>query len=376
MSFYLRKSLRAGPFRFNLSRSGVGVSVGVPGFRVGSGPRGNYVRVGKAGVYYRTTPGATTTPALLKTPEQPTWQPPVASDVVMEDTTGAAVTALAPTGPGDLVEQLNEAESRFPLAWIAVIATIVLALVASGTLGWIVLVLGLIGSLWLALRDQARRSVVTFYEVEDQSAVWFQSLLDAHRELTAAKGLWRIEAAGAVTTTRDFKVNAGAGTLVSRTKAKATSQGPRALKTNISVPSVTAGKSSLHFLPDRVLVHDGRRFSDVAYSALEVADDVTRFIEDGRVPRDGIQVDTTWKYVNIKGGPDRRYKENPKLPVMAYDRLVLASDGGLAWILDCSRQGAAPALRAAVSSAIDPEIVEGPAVSDSPSPVIADHGTT
>ncbi|MFA4928774.1 MAG: hypothetical protein WC558_09675, partial [Patulibacter sp.] len=159
----------------------------------------------------------------------------------MEDTTGAAVTALAPTGPGDLVEQLNEAESRFPLAWVAVIATIVLALVASGTLGSIILILGLIGSLWLALRDQARRSVITFYEVEDQSAVWFQTLLDAHRELTAAKGLWRIEAAGAVTTTRDFKVNAGAGTLVSRTKAKATSQGPRALKTNISVPSVTAG---------------------------------------------------------------------------------------------------------------------------------------
>jgi hypothetical protein len=36
-SFYLRKSLRAGPFRLNLSRSGIGLSVGVPGFRVGAG---------------------------------------------------------------------------------------------------------------------------------------------------------------------------------------------------------------------------------------------------------------------------------------------------------------------------------------------------
>jgi hypothetical protein len=31
MGFYVRKSLKAGPFRFNLSKSGVGVSAGVPG---------------------------------------------------------------------------------------------------------------------------------------------------------------------------------------------------------------------------------------------------------------------------------------------------------------------------------------------------------
>ncbi|MGI3781861.1 MAG: DUF4236 domain-containing protein, partial [Janthinobacterium lividum] len=38
MGFYLRKSLHAGPFRLNLSKSGVGVSAGVPGFRIGTGP--------------------------------------------------------------------------------------------------------------------------------------------------------------------------------------------------------------------------------------------------------------------------------------------------------------------------------------------------
>ena len=32
MPFYIRKSISAGPFRFNLSRSGVGLSVGVKGF--------------------------------------------------------------------------------------------------------------------------------------------------------------------------------------------------------------------------------------------------------------------------------------------------------------------------------------------------------
>lgn len=55
MGLYLRKSVRVGPLRFNLSRSGIGVSAGIPGLRIGFGPRGNYVHAGKGGLYYRTT---------------------------------------------------------------------------------------------------------------------------------------------------------------------------------------------------------------------------------------------------------------------------------------------------------------------------------
>ena len=55
MGFYLRKSLSVGPFRFNLSKSGVGLSTGIKGFRIGTGPRGNYVHMGRGGIYFRQT---------------------------------------------------------------------------------------------------------------------------------------------------------------------------------------------------------------------------------------------------------------------------------------------------------------------------------
>jgi hypothetical protein len=42
MGLYFRRSVRAGPFRFNFSTSGIGVSAGIPGWRVGTGPRGAY----------------------------------------------------------------------------------------------------------------------------------------------------------------------------------------------------------------------------------------------------------------------------------------------------------------------------------------------
>src|SRR5258708_5999174 len=53
MSWYLKKSFRFGPIRFNLSKSGIGVSGGVKGLRVGTGPRGPYVHAGRGGIYYR-----------------------------------------------------------------------------------------------------------------------------------------------------------------------------------------------------------------------------------------------------------------------------------------------------------------------------------
>jgi hypothetical protein len=52
MGWYFRKSLRAGPVRVNVSKSGIGVSAGVPGAPVGVGPRGPYVAGGLGGLYF------------------------------------------------------------------------------------------------------------------------------------------------------------------------------------------------------------------------------------------------------------------------------------------------------------------------------------
>lgn len=54
MVWFLRKSFKLGPLRFNLSKSGVGVSAGVKGARVGVDARGrSYVHAGRGGLYFR-----------------------------------------------------------------------------------------------------------------------------------------------------------------------------------------------------------------------------------------------------------------------------------------------------------------------------------
>jgi uncharacterized protein DUF4236 len=54
MAFYLRKSLRLGPLRVNLSQYGIGLSAGVRGARFGVDAGGHpYTHLGRHGLYYR-----------------------------------------------------------------------------------------------------------------------------------------------------------------------------------------------------------------------------------------------------------------------------------------------------------------------------------
>lgn len=52
MGWSFRKSVGAGPFRINFSKSGVSYSFGVKGARINTGPRGTYVNFGSNGIYY------------------------------------------------------------------------------------------------------------------------------------------------------------------------------------------------------------------------------------------------------------------------------------------------------------------------------------
>jgi hypothetical protein len=105
----------------------------------------------------------------------------------------------------------------------------------------------------------------------------------------------------------------------------------------MKVPTLKARGKYLVFLPDRVLVKSGTRWSDVEYSHLTVEVSQSRFIESKTPPRDGTKVDERWQYANVKGGPDKRFKNNRRLPVMLYDEVSLTSDTGLSWIIQLSR---------------------------------------
>ena len=80
MAWGFRRSLKlAGPLRLNFSKSGLGLSLGVPGLHVGVNSRGRYVRAGipGTGIYYRKGLGsARPKPAAVAAPSQLQRQTP------------------------------------------------------------------------------------------------------------------------------------------------------------------------------------------------------------------------------------------------------------------------------------------------------------
>jgi len=82
--------------------------------------------------------------------------------------------------------------------------------------------------------------------------------------LTGSQKVWRVVRSGPVATTYQFKINSGVGSIVNRIPATASTNGPKNLSTNVAIPSLIAGNSGLYFLPDCVLVKEGKHCSDVA----------------------------------------------------------------------------------------------------------------
>src|ERR1700761_9418508 len=114
MPFYIRKTVRAGPFRFNLSKSGVGVSVGIKGLRVGTGPRGHYVHAGRGGLYYRASlgggPGGGQRRTAVRPPAAPgrvRRLPSSEPNVEMIAVSSASVLEMTDERYGELLEELN-----------------------------------------------------------------------------------------------------------------------------------------------------------------------------------------------------------------------------------------------------------------------------
>ena len=107
----------------------------------------------------------------------------------------------------------------------------------------------------------------------------------------------------------------------------------------MEIPLIPVGKQTLALMPDRLLVFEPAGVGAIAYEDLTLECAESQFIEDENVPKDATVVGKTWRYVNKKGGPDRRFKDNRELPVCAYDQLHFSSPQGLNELLQLSRRG-------------------------------------
>lgn len=354
MSFYLRKSIGVGPLRFNLSKSGVGVSVGVKGFRVGAGPRGNYVHMGRGGIYYRKTlshPAGSKPLPRARAPEPSSDSAFAQSVGPMEEIESGNVADMVDSSSAELLQELDEKKRKFRMGPVFAVVGLVAAL---GLLisGVDPIIQGGLDICWLAAvylafrRDTLAKTVVLFYDFDPSSERAYEALHSAAGELASCAGCWHVASSGAV---YDRKYHAGASALVARTATTIKRAAPPFLKTNIETISVGVGKQTLFLFPDRILVYASGTVGAIGYDQLRVSVCPTRFIEESP-PRDAHVVGQTWRYVNKSGGPDRRFANNQVLSICLYDEVHLTSASGLNEIIQLSRPGIGIGLEQAVAA--------------------------
>jgi hypothetical protein len=352
MGFYLRKSVTVGPFRFNLSKSGLGLSVGVKGLRLGTGPRGNYVHMGRGGLYYRSAlPGGGSSPRPSLTPNDSHAGEVSGTIRSFQDIDSADTVQLTDASSQDLVDQLT-AKSKvarlFPIALILSMGVFGLLLYERVPDWMIAAAVPVAIMSWLVAlrRDAVARAVVLMYDLDDAVSETYGRLHDAFDGMAASARVWHVRAAASVI---DRKYHAGANEVVTRDVIYIRKGSPPILKTNVEAVLLPAGRQLLAFMPDRLLVFDRTAIAGVDYKNLDVVMTETRFIDDATPPADARIVGVTWRYVNKKGGPDRRFASNPQLPIALYEEIHLKSASGLSELFQCSRPNVGVKLREALS---------------------------
>ena len=125
---------------------------------------------------------------------------------------------------------------------------------------------------------------------------------------------------------------------------------PSFVQTNLAVWSLPLGNQELFFFPDRILIYQGSEVDAAQYKNLALALERVSFVESGGVPSDSQVVGQTWRYVNKKGGPDRRFSNNAQIPIVQYGDLTFRSASGMNFFLQCSSPAKAAEFKAGVEA--------------------------
>lgn len=309
------------------------------------------MHMGRGGIYFRQTlPGSSSSDSRRIPSEVPQEQ---SSSIQFTEIESGSVSQMVDSSSSALLEEISS-KSKKPLIWPWVLGfTICLlpALAAMNSPVWIYCLLVpfcAAGLAWAVHADKLRKTVVLFYELEPHIEQAFQNFHNAFDSLRGCSRMWHIESRGDITTTYDWKVNAGASAVVKRKAIAPQAGSPPYFQCNISIPVLPAGRQRLYFLPDRILVWDTGGVGAVGFEQLDVSSGEQRFIESDGVPSDTRVVDKTWRYVNKKGGPDRRFNDNREIPIVIYEAIMLTSKSGLRELFQTSRTGIGSTLALAV----------------------------
>lgn len=376
MSWYIRKSISLGPLRFNLSKSGIGTSFGVTGARIGTGPSGTYVHLGRYGIYYKQYLNRKRLSSFNSNSYNPSNDQVIIGDDI-KYFSSKETDSFRPPYKEDLLNELNLKANRKSLCQISsfifwgicsikllfeILLNFELINDTSGIFqsisqkSWVYLI-GLAVIYLLLLipfynKDKNTVFSYIFYDFDQITEKKINGLLKFFETLKVNKKLWYVISEYQI---GNFKFNSGASKTIDKEDLIIKRNNPFRIISNIEVFSFQILGQTFFFYPDHILVYSykSNTYGSIDYSEIEIKSSIERFIEENNVPSDSKIIDRTWANVNVNGGPDRRFQNNKTFPVVEYGYLNLTSTSGLNLLLSFSNTNTLNEIEQLIKSFVD-----------------------
>lgn len=327
MAWYVRKSVKVGLLRFNLSKSGIGTSIGIKGFRVGVRPNGSsYVHTGRYGVYYRKELGNRKNLDVVSIEKS---KNKIHTNNTKKYET-ISTSEIQDSSRTEFVTKLNKSYNSFRFDYLSAILSLI-SLFISWEYGLypriIISSIGILATGYLIYWEIKRRTISILYDFEDNSKIKYEKIIKAFNSIANNNKIWSLIDYRDIFN-HESKLNAGASTLINRKLAKAGEGKPPWVNTNIDIPAIITNYKSLYFMPDGILVYDDKGVGFVDFDKITINYNTSRFIEEEKPTKDSSIIDYTWKFANRDGGPDRRFNNNHQIPICLYGELKVGTKKG------------------------------------------------
>lgn len=316
MGFYIRKSKDIGNIRINFSKSGIGFSTGVKGFRIGTGPNGNYIHMGKDGIYYKKQWGKKSNRNKIKNNNV------IENATEVEEIESGNADEIVDSSSEELVNELNGKRKKFSLKWLSILPIFMPIDTETGLLIFLILLL------IFHIMDTKRKETTIYYDIDKEKEKQIEQFYDSFHDIVKSKKQWHIKSR-----INNYNIKAsygGAGSTVNKQEIKIQCKLPPNVNSNVKSICIPVGKQKLYFFPDKILIYGRRSVGGLDYSNLNVISSSSNFIWSNIIkPWDSEVSYYTYAHVNLNGTPDRRFASNPQIPVLNFTKIKFYSDNGL-----------------------------------------------
>jgi Protein of unknown function (DUF4236) len=193
----------------------------------------------------------------------------------------------------------------------------------------------------LEVLKQLNESLVLNVEfaISEQAKSAFTNLANAFDRISRCTRIWDITSAQAVDR---YRTRSAASQALDMRLVSFGRSDDSVMATEFKPPHLkNANGADLLVYPAFVAAQVEGRFALLDIRKIDIASEVTRFVaHDGDLPSDAQVIGNTWQYVNKDGSPDRRFANNPTIPVTHYCKIFFQGEGlNEAWMVSNADAG-------------------------------------